>query len=116
MPLLTLNQVSLAYGHVPLLSQVDFQIDPGERVSLIGRNGTGKSTLFKVITGVALPDDGIVWRGDTLRISHLEQDVPTNIPQTVFDVVAAGLGEIGHVLAAYHYALHDVYADEQANL
>lgn len=116
MPLLSLDKVSLAYGHVPLLLKVDFQIEPGERVSLIGRNGTGKSTLFKVITGVALPDDGVVWRSDTLRISHLEQDVPSNIPQTVFDVVADGLGEIGKIIAAYHHALHDVHEGQQASM
>ncbi|MEK6601802.1 MAG: ATP-binding cassette domain-containing protein, partial [Candidatus Binatota bacterium] len=62
MPLLRLDSVSLAYGHLPLLARVDFQIEPGERVCLVGRNGTGKSTLLRAITGAALPDDGEIWR------------------------------------------------------
>ena len=74
MAIITLTDVSLAYGHHPLLAHVDFQIEPGERVCLVGRNGTGKSTLFRVVNGEAIPDDGEVWRQDTLRVSHLEQD------------------------------------------
>ncbi|MDX9740637.1 MAG: ATP-binding cassette domain-containing protein [Gammaproteobacteria bacterium] len=102
MSLLSLNGVSLAYGLHPLLDQVDLSIDAGERVCLVGRNGSGKSTLLRVITGVAQPDDGVVWRRDTLRISHLEQEVPSDSADTVYDVVASGLGELGGLLAEYH--------------
>ncbi|HEY4731936.1 MAG TPA: ATP-binding cassette domain-containing protein [Gammaproteobacteria bacterium] len=108
MTILSFNDVSLAYGHHPLLAHVNFQVSPGERVCLVGRNGTGKSTLFRVITGVAQPDDGEVWRKDTLRVSHLEQEVPEGISGTVYDVVAAGLGETGRLLREYHHALHHV--------
>jgi ATP-binding cassette subfamily F protein uup len=106
MPLLTLRTVSLAYGHKPLLAGADFQIDAGERVCLVGRNGTGKSTLFRVISGIAEPDDGELWRRDTLRVSHLEQEVPADSDETVFELVAGGLGELGRLLAAYHNAVH----------
>ncbi|MDH5178123.1 MAG: ATP-binding cassette domain-containing protein [Gammaproteobacteria bacterium] len=108
MPLLSLNQVSLAYGHHPLLQQVDFQIEKGERVCLVGRNGTGKSTLFRVISKQAEPDDGEVWRQDTLRVAYLEQEVPTDSEQTIYEVVAGGLGEMGQLLTDYHNAVHHV--------
>src|SRR5688572_14180590 len=108
MTLLSLRNVSLAYGHHPLLANVDSQIEAGERVCLVGRNGTGKSTLFRAITGIAVPDDGEIWRKDTLRVAHLEQEVPADTDQTVFQVVAAGLGEIGSVLTEYHNAVHHV--------
>lgn len=108
MTLLTLTDVSLAYGHHPLLAHVDFQIAAGERVCLVGRNGTGKSTLFRVITGVAQPDDGEIWRKDTLRVAHLEQEVPADRDETVYEVVAAGLGELGALLSEYHNVTHHV--------
>jgi ABC transport system ATP-binding/permease protein len=112
MTLLTLTDVSLAYGHHPLLAHVDFQIERGERVCLVGRNGTGKSTLFRAITGVAHPDDGEIWRKDTLRIAHLEQEVPADTEDTVFQIVAGGLGELGRLLADYHNAAHAAGADK----
>jgi ATP-binding cassette subfamily F protein uup len=102
MPLVRLENISLAYGHLPLLNGIDFHIDAGERVCLVGRNGTGKTTLFRVITGAAAPDGGDIWRMETLRVAHLEQEVPPDAEQTVFDVVSAGLGELGALLAAYH--------------
>ena len=116
MPSLRLENVSLAYGHLPLLAHVDFEIDGGERVCLVGRNGTGKSTLFRVISGAATPDDGSVWRRDTLRIAHLEQEVPPDTTQTVFDVVAEGLGELGALLAQYHQATHLAHATDRSSL
>ena len=76
MTILALNDVSLAYGHRPLLHHVDFSIAVGERVCLVGRNGAGKSTMFRVISGMAQVDDGELWHKDTLRISYLEQEVP----------------------------------------
>ena len=116
MPLLRLDNVSLAYGHLPLLAHVDFQIEPGERVCLVGRNGTGKSTMLRAITGAALPDDGEIWRQDTLRIGHLEQEVPADTEQTVFEVVAAGLGELGALLTEYHYVTRQAGAGEPSSL
>ena len=116
MPLLRLDNVSLAYGHVPLLSHVDFQVEPGERVCLLGRNGAGKTTLLRVITGEALPDAGDVWRQDALRIAHLEQEVPPDTEQTIYEVVAAGLGELGALLTEYYLVTHEAAAAESTSL
>jgi ABC transport system ATP-binding/permease protein len=102
MPLLRLDKVSLAYGYLPLLARADFQIDAGERVCLIGRNGAGKTTMFRIITGAAVPDEGEIWRMETLRVAHLEQEVPPDTDQTIFEVVASGLGELGRQLSQYH--------------
>ena len=108
MTILTLDNVSLAYGHIPLLHRVNLRVSAGERVCLVGRNGTGKSTLFRVISGHAQPDDGELWHKDTLRISYLEQEVPEDNSQTIFEIVAAGLGEIGLLLTEYHNTLHHI--------
>ncbi len=69
---------------------------------MVGRNGTGKTTLFRVITGSLVADEGEVWHGETMRIAHLEQEVPPDTDQTIFQVVAGGLGELGALLAQYH--------------
>jgi ABC transport system ATP-binding/permease protein len=90
MPLAALDRVSLAFGHVPLLDQVSLQIDTRERVAVIGRNGTGKSTLLKIVSGELVPDSGTVWRQPSVRIARLEQDVPLSTDRSVFDVVAEG--------------------------
>ena len=106
--LLNLKKVSLAFGHHPLLKDVDFQIEKGERVCLVGRNGTGKSTLFRVICGIHEPDEGEVWAQPNLRISYLEQEVPQDDHTYIYDVVASGLGELGQLLSQYHGLLHDL--------
>src|ERR1051325_226306 len=111
MSLLRLDNVSLAYGYLPLLDHVEFQIEPGERVCLVGRNGTGKTSLFRVITGAVSPDEGEVWRRETLRIAHLEQEVPPDTEQTIFETVAAGLGDLGALLFQYHNLTHGNAAD-----
>src|SRR4051794_13605724 len=90
MPLVTLDRVSMAYGHLPLLDDVAMQIDARERVSVIGRNGTGKSTLLKIVSGEIPPDEGTVWRQPSTRVARLEQDVPLSAHRSVFDVVAEG--------------------------
>src|SRR5258705_9349560 len=90
MPLVSLDRVSIAYGHLPLLGEVALQIEPRERVSVIGRNGTGKSTLLKILSGELPPDEGTVWRQPSLRVARLEQDVPLSADRSVFDVVAEG--------------------------
>ena len=116
MPLLRLDGVSLTYGDLPLLAHVDFQIEPGERVCLVGRNGAGKTTLLRVVTGVALPDEGDIWRHDMLRIAHLEQEVPPDTEETIYEVVAAGLGELGELLTEYHQVTHEAGTGEHPSL
>ena len=90
MPLVTLDRVSIAYGHLPLLDEVALQVDARERVSIIGRNGTGKSTLLKILSDEIPPDSGTVWRQPSLRVARLEQDVPLSAHRSVFEVVAEG--------------------------
>lgn len=111
MALVKFDSVSLAYGHVALLDHVDFQIESGERVCLVGRNGTGKSTLIQVLRGVVRPDDGEVWQQQDLRIAYLAQEVPSDYSQTVFDVIAEGLEGMGKLLADYHHALLELETD-----
>src|SRR6185295_15679215 len=108
MPVASLNQVSIAFGHLPLLDAVTLQIEPGERVSLVGRNGTGKSTLLQILSGEQAPDAGSVWHQPGLRIGRLTQDVALTTDRPVVDVVAEGLGEISELVAAYHHAAHVV--------
>jgi ATP-binding cassette subfamily F protein uup len=104
MSLLTLDNVSLAYGHLPLVEHANLRIEAGERICLIGRNGTGKSSLLKVLAGELPPDDGAIWRAPGLRTARLEQDVPGTADRSVFDEVASGLGELGALVADYHHA------------
>jgi ATP-binding cassette subfamily F protein uup len=108
MSLIQLENVSLAYGHVPLLDRVKLSIEPGERVCLVGRNGAGKSTLMHVVRDAAKPDDGEIWRQPGLRMAYLMQEVPRDETRTVFDVVAAGLEEVGDLIAEYHRVTHAV--------
>ena len=104
MPLITLDQVSVAYGHLPLLDAVGLQVEAGERVAILGRNGTGKSTLLKLLAGATPPDRGTVWRQPGLRVARLDQDVPVSTERPVFDVVADGLGSLTAMVTAYHHA------------
>jgi ABC transport system ATP-binding/permease protein len=115
LPLLTLDNVSLAFGHLPLFSDASLRIDAGERVCLIGRNGEGKSTLLKVVSGELEPDGGSVWRSPGLTVSRLDQDVPAGGTRTVFEEVADGLGALGDLVAEYHRMAMQV-ADGQAGL
>jgi len=108
MPYLTLDKAALAYGHVPLLDHVEFQLDEGERVGLIGRNGGGKSSMLKVLAGQAALDDGSVWRAPGLRICYVSQEPQLNAEATVFDAVAEGLGELRQLLHDYHHLSHQL--------
>src|SRR5262245_5172578 len=91
MPLVTLDQVSIAYGHLPLLQDASLRIESRERVCVIGRNGTGKSTLLQIVSGEIAPQEGSVWHEPGLRIGRLAQDALFDDFRRVFDVVADGL-------------------------
>ncbi len=108
MPLLVLDRIVLAFGHLPLLDEVSLQIDAGERIAVLGRNGTGKSTLLRVMAGEQAPDGGSIWRAPATRAARLEQDVPLSTTRPVFDVVADGLGDLSALVGRYHRAALDV--------
>ncbi len=97
MPLVSLDHIRMAYGHVPLLDDANLLIEAGERVCVIGRNGTGKSTLLRIISGDVVADAGTVWRQPGLRIARLEQDVPLSTERHVREVVTDGFNELHHV-------------------
>ncbi len=108
MPLVSLDRVSLAFGELPLFDECTLQLERGERVSVVGRNGSGKSTLLRVVSGEQQPDTGSVSTAPGLRLARLDQDVPLSTARTVFDVVADGLGELSHLVAAYHRTAVDL--------
>jgi ATP-binding cassette subfamily F protein uup len=106
MPLLSLNDVSLAFGGPPILERVNLQIEVGDRLCLLGRNGSGKTTLLKLLAGQLAADAGEIHRQQGLKVALLSQEVPLDLGGTVFDVVAAGLGEAASLLAQYHEVSH----------
>lgn len=106
--LITLDNVSLAFGLHALLDHVKLQIARGERVCLIGRNGEGKSSLLKVIEGTLLPDSGDIWRKPALRLTRLTQELPPQTDATVYEFVASGLAETGQLLAEYHTLTQEI--------
>jgi ATP-binding cassette subfamily F protein uup len=103
-PILQLLEASLAYGHVPLLDHADLVIDAGEHVGLIGRNGTGKTSLLKLLEGVARPDDGKVWLAPDLKVASVAQEPTFSAGETVFEAVAGGVGEARQLMIDYHAA------------
>src|SRR3972149_5917790 len=114
MPLGQLSQACLAYGNVPLLDHVDLVIEAGQHAGLIGRNGTGKSSLLRLIAGESAPDDGRVWRAPALKLASVSQEPAFQPGQSVFEAVAEGLGKGTQLLVDYHaatYALADAHGD-----
>ncbi len=91
MALISLQEVSLGFGGPLLLEQVNLQIEAGERVGLLGRNGVGKSSLLKLVNGDVLPDSGTIARQQNLRVAYLPQEVPQDVTGSVADIVASGL-------------------------
>ena len=102
MAIFSLHQAYLSYSDAPLLDHIELQIEPGERLCLVGRNGAGKSTLLKVIAGDIPLDDGRRIHLQDLKIARLEQDPPQSSQQSVFDYVAEGLSGVGALLQHYH--------------
>lgn len=102
MSLIRFENISLAFGEAPLLDNVNLQIDPKERIFLIGRNGVGKSCLLKIMTGEIKPDSGKIFKDPSLKIGALSQELPQNLDAIVYDVVASGLEHLGQFLTEYH--------------
>jgi len=104
MAILSITGVSMSFGGPKLLDNVSVQIEAGQRVCIVGRNGEGKSTLLRLLSGDLKPDAGDVARAPGLRLARLSQKVPEELTGPVFEVAAQGLGDLGRVLAARHAA------------
>ena len=105
MPLLRLDNLSLAFGHRALLDKVSLEVSRGERVCLVGRNGEGKSSLLRVISGEVVADDGELWVRPGMQVAYLAQEAALDSSQSVFAVVADGLPELGQMITDYHQAV-----------
>lgn len=99
MGLISLSKVTLGYGGRVLLDAADLSVERGDRMSLIGRNGCGKTTLLKIMAGILRPDSGLVERAKNLSAAYLPQEVPTGLRGSVYAVIAGGLGEAGRLAA-----------------
>jgi len=119
MPLITLENACLAFGHHALLDHANLQLDPGERVGLIGRNGGGKSSLLRVLAGEIKLDDGKLWYAPNLKLAYVSQEPLLNPVNTVYSEVSIGLGNISQILLDYHavsHALSETTDDTEALL
>jgi ATP-binding cassette subfamily F protein uup len=101
MAVISLSNAQLAFGHVALLDHAEFSIESSERVGLIGRNGTGKSSLLKIIAGMSKLDDGLFVMQQGIKIAYVDQEPQFSPEMSVFDAVAAGMGEMQGLLAEY---------------
>ncbi len=108
MNILSVENASFAVGHVALLDKTSFQLDSGEKIGLIGRNGAGKSSFLKILAGVQKLDDGQIIVQNNLKIVYVPQESFFDKDATVFDTVAEGLGEIRDLLRRYHHVSHDL--------
>ncbi|WP_194089237.1 ABC transporter ATP-binding protein [Vibrio hibernica] len=111
MALISIHNGQLAFGDHPLLDKADFSLQQNERVCLVGRNGAGKSTMMKVLSGEIIMDDGKIQITQDVVVSRLEQDPPRNAEGTVYDYVAEGVAEVGALLKEYHHQLDIMMED-----
>lgn len=119
MSLLTLDQVSVAFGHNPLLNKVSFSAEAGERVAIIGRNGAGKSTFLKIIAGEVIPDEGVIRVEGGMRVAQLPQELPEANNKTVREIVSEGGGDLHALMQRYNELLadyDDAHHDEMAHI
>jgi ATP-binding cassette subfamily F protein uup len=101
MALITLLNAQLAFGHVALLDHTGFSLEEGERIGLIGRNGTGKSSLLKILAGLEKPDDGTLQQQQNLRLAFVAQEPLLDLNATVFEVVSVGVAGAIALIDAY---------------
>ncbi|MDD3374412.1 MAG: ATP-binding cassette domain-containing protein [Candidatus Omnitrophica bacterium] len=116
MALISLQEISLAFGGPLLFDGVSLQLELGERVALLGRNGTGKTTLMKVMAGQIEVFSGEIIYQKNIKVTHLPQEVPHDIKGTVFDIVFSGLGERAKLLSDYHHVVHRLHTENTSKL
>lgn len=112
MPVLTLEDISLSIGETPLLDNIRLVIQAKDKIALVGRNGTGKSTLLKIMAQIEKADGGLVKSGNH-KIALLGQDLPPSSDMSTFDFVSQGLQDLGNLLREYHHLTNDTPKAEQ---
>ncbi len=116
MALISLQEITLAFGGPLVFDHLSLQLENGERVALLGRNGVGKTTLMKVMAGQVEIDGGEIVYQKGVKVTHLPQEVPNDITGTVFDIVFAGLGERAKLLSDYHHVTHRLHTEHTPEL
>ncbi|MEI7998497.1 MAG: ATP-binding cassette domain-containing protein [Candidatus Omnitrophota bacterium] len=116
MALISLQEITLAFGGPLIFERLSLQLEPGERVAMLGRNGVGKTTLMKVMAGQIEIDGGEIVYQKGIKVTHLPQEVPSDIKGTVFDIVFAGLGERAKLLSDYHHVTHRLHTEHTSQL
>lgn len=116
MALISLQEISLAFGGPLLFDCLSLQIESGERIALLGRNGAGKTTLMKVLTGEVTVDRGEIVLQKGIKVTHLPQEVPVNLKGNVFDIVLSGLGQRAQLVADYHHISHRLHTEHTPEL
>ena len=116
MPLIRLDKVSINFGTQVILEEVNLSIKRGQKLGLLGRNGTGKSTLMKLIANDIEPDSGERWLRSGVKVAWLEQNLPLGDELTVYDMVASGLEKTGELLKQYHRLITDYNNEDISQL
>jgi ATP-binding cassette subfamily F protein uup len=116
MALISLQEISVAFGGPLLFDGLSLQVEPGERIALLGRNGVGKTTLMKVMAGHATIDDGEIVFQKGIQVTHLPQEVPNDLKGIVFDIVFSGLGPRAKLLGDYHHVVHRLHTEDTPEL
>ncbi len=116
MALISIQEITLAFGGPSIFEGLSLQLEPGERVALLGRNGVGKTTLMKTMAGQVEIDRGEIIYQKGIKVTHLPQEVPKDITGTVFDLVFSGLGERAKVLSDYHHVTHRLHTEHTPEL
>ena len=116
MSVISISSAQLAFGHVALLDHAEFSLEAGERIGLIGRNGTGKSSLLKVIAGRTKLDDGLLTFQQGLQIAYVEQEPEFNPQASVFDTVASGLSNAMELITQYELLTSQLGTDDDTAL
>jgi ATP-binding cassette subfamily F protein uup len=116
MALISLQEINLAFSGPLIFDCLNLQLEPGERIALLGRNGAGKTTLMKVMNGQQQVDDGKVIVQKGIQVAHLPQEVPVDITGTVFDIVLSGLGIRAELLSQHHHLTHRLQTEQTPEL
>ncbi|MFA5232010.1 MAG: ATP-binding cassette domain-containing protein [Candidatus Omnitrophota bacterium] len=116
MALISLQEISLKFAGPLIFDRLSLQLEPGERVALLGRNGAGKTTLMRIIAGELSPDDGQLILQKGIQVAYLPQEVSVQVEGSVYDIVLSGLGERANLLSRYHKLTHRLQTEHSKEL